>query len=271
MKTLTAVLLTECRVVPVAGDHAPDARDRNSRRAAVAVRFRSVRLLASVVLLLSALAAHAQLVQIFPTNHTLTILAQNNLGRTWADWQDSAQDRITLSNRVLTFVHTVFFDRTMFAGSRGGGPKMLEDTYRFSQLGSAAYLPIGGEEIIFYAPRANGNGWIAATNPVAAVDMVPRVFWLPSFVGTVTIGDRLSHTVTTGSPLVCFGRNIGAGPVLLRVNCASVGARFTFLNRFEQGERKMFTLGITQARAALGENLHWFSVDFENGIEGQEL
>lgn len=213
----------------------------------------------------------AQFIALTPTNYSLTILIQNNVGRIWSDWQTSASDDIVVGARILTYKHTAYFDRTMFAGSRVGGPKMLEDTYRYRQVGAASYKAIGGEQIVFFAPRANGNGWIAGTNIVLAADMETWVYWLPSFVGTVTTGDRYSHTVTTGSSLQMWGRNIGSGPYMLRVPCTGLGGiGFSFFYPFAKGERKLLTLGVNQVQGIFAQqqifnaSVHWFMFSLDN-------
>jgi len=201
-------------------------------------------------------SAAAQIVPLTPTNYSITIVNQNNTGRWRQSWENNSQDTISLGKRTLMFTHTVYFD-SAFSGTKFGGPKLLEDRYTYRQIGGAAYVPIGGELITFFAPRSKG-GWIAATNLVPASAMVP-VFWVPSFIGSVTTGDDYAHTTTTGSALECSGRNLANLPYLVRIRCAGGGNAFDLLYRFERNEYKPIKVH--------NDECPWFVFDLDNNDE----
>lgn len=204
------------------------------------------------------MCATGQVVQLVPTSYALCIRQQNNVGKLWPSWRDETRDCVTLSNRVLTFTHTVFYD-VPYMGTKWGGPKLLEDSYRYRQIGGASYVPLGGEEITFFAPRIAG-GWIAQTNPVPAVAMTP-IFWLPGLVGEFETGDKFRRTVTTGSALVMNGRNLQGSPYLLRVPCEP---DFCFAFAFKANERKAITLSMDTVSWFSNGDLQGFVFDLEN-------
>lgn len=190
--------------------------------------------------LLSAATVNAQVISLTPSNYFLRIVTQNNVGRFRDRFQDSTEHTIALTNRTLTFTHRVGFAGVPIYGIPQGGPNSLEDRYTWRQIGAASYLPVGGEEITFFVAKVTG-GWIARTNIVLEADMTP-IFFLPAFVGTLTTGDRLNRTVTTGSPLVMSARNLWTTPYLLQVNCGGSGEEFALFWRFEGNERRQITL-----------------------------
>lgn len=190
--------------------------------------------------LLSAATVNAQVIQLVPTNYTLEIRCQSNVGKWRPSWADSTFDLIVLSNRVLTFTHFVSFAGVPSYGTSGGGPFGLEDRYRYRQIGAASYLPMGGEHVTLFTRKKDGS-WIAGTNLVLEADMHP-LFFLPAFVGECTTGDRFTRTVTTGSPLILSARNLAGTAYLLQINCSGDGEEFLYQMRFEQGERKQITL-----------------------------
>ena len=204
---------------------------------------------------MSVVAATAQVVPLTPTNYITTIVSQNNSGRWFQSWTDNSSDKIVLGQRTLTFIHTVYFDAA-FSGTKFGGPKLLEDRYTYRQIGGAAYVPIVGECITFFAPRSKG-GWITSTNVIEAAAMMP-IFWVPSFVGTVTTGDDYFRTTTTGSILECAGRNLANMPYLVRVRCAGSGSNFDLLYRFERNEYKPIRIGA---------DYPWFVFDLDSNDE----
>lgn len=202
--------------------------------------------------LLSAATVNAQVISLVPTSFSLTISAQNNLGRLRPLWQESALDTVVLSNRVLTFTHSVSFRGVPMYGA--GGPFGLLDSYSYRQVGAATYYPIGGECVTLFVRKLSG-GWIAQTNYVLQADMAP-LFFLPAFVGTHTTGDRLNRTVTTGAPLVMSARNLAGSAWLLQLNCSGGGEEVSLLWRFEQGERKQITVAPTG-------DVEWFYFDLD--------
>lgn len=212
----------------------------------------------TILALLLPMCAGAQTITLIPTNYSLCIRVQNNVGKYWPSWRDETRDCVTLSNRVLTFQHTVYFEGVSSWGSKWGGPKLLEDTYRYRQIGGASYLPIGGEQITFFAPRI-GGGWVAQTNLVVAGQMQP-VFWLPGLVGQFEEGDKYRRTMTSGSAVVLAGRNLQNAPYLLRVPCEP-GFEFAF--RFEANERKQVTLGMDAANWIWNGELQGFTFDLD--------
>lgn len=210
---------------------------------------------------LCAVAAHAQIVELVPTNYALTIRSQNNTGKYWSSWHDETITTITLSNRIKTVTHTVLFEAVPYYGTKWGGPKVMEDTYWHQQIGAASYIPIGGEKVTFFAQRTNGT-WIASTNHVPANAMAAE-FWLPLLGGTVTIGDKYHRTITTGSTLECFGRNLSGTPQLIRIKCSAEGIPFDYLYRFEGNQRKLFTLGLQDVNTLFNSSLDAFIFDLE--------
>lgn len=209
-------------------------------------------------LLLLPLCATGQVVQLMPVSYSLCIRQQNNVGKLRAHFVDDVVNKVNLTNRVLTFTHTVYFD-VPYLGTKFGGPKLLEDTFRYRQIGGASYVPIGGEEITFFAPRV-GGGWIAQTNLVPAVAMAP-IFWLPGLVGEFEEGDKYRRTVTTGSSLVLNGRNLQNAPYLLRVPCEP---DFCFAFRFAANERKPITLSMDTVSWFSNGDLQGFTVNLED-------
>lgn len=210
---------------------------------------------------LCAATVQAQMVEIVPTNYVMTIRSQNNAGKLWSSWHDEKITTITLSNRIKTVTHAVLFEAVSFYGSRWGGPRVLEDTYWHQQIGAASYWPLGGEHVTCFAQRKDGT-WIASTNNVPASAMQPE-FWLPLLVGTLTTGDSYHRTITTGSTLECFGRNLSGTPQLIRIKCASEGVPFDFIYRFEGNQRKMFTLGLKDVNKFFNSSLDYFIFDLE--------
>lgn len=208
--------------------------------------------------LLFAATVNAQVISLVPTSYVLTVRVENNF-RHWRDnWQGSSENKFTITNRTLIRSHVVSFRGVPSYGTSGGGPNRLEDRYSYRQVGAATYWPIGGEEITFFTQRKDGS-WIASTNLVIEADMGGPIFFLPAFVGTLTTGDRLTRTVTTGSPLVMSGRNLLGQAYLLQIPCAGDGVTFDYFERFEAGQRKLVTLGTDN-----GSGARWFAVDLEN-------
>lgn len=195
--------------------------------------------LLAIALLCAASAQGQSLISLCPTQQVVSFRTEANTGTWFPKWQDSTLTTIVLSNRVLTFTHVLNSKGVSFGGTAFGGPVRLIDIYRFRQIGGATYWPIGGEEITVYVETK--SGWVAGTNLVMASDM-NQIWWLPELVGTVTIGDGLQRTTTTGSPLVLSARNLLGQPYLLQIKCAGGGSEFLFERRFEGGERKQVTL-----------------------------
>lgn len=207
--------------------------------------------------ILCAASAQAQsLISLVPTNYSVSFRTECNTGTWFPSWQETTLHTITLTNRVLTFTHVVHCKGVPVWGTALGGPKKLEDRYWYRQIGGATYWPIGGEEITYYAQTK--AGWIAGTNVVLESDM-REIWWLPEFVGTVTIGDGLQRTTTTGSALILSGRNLLGQPYLLQLPCMGAGGRLDVFWRFEAGERKQITLG------AVGVEFLTFDLDDAGG------
>lgn len=206
--------------------------------------------------LLCAATVNAQVVSLFVTNYSLTIRGQNNLGKWRPSWQDSAVDSLVITNQMLTLTHTVSFAGTPSYGTAGGGPNRLEDRYVYRQTGSVSFWPVGGEEITIFVAKPK---LIAQTNIVLEADMMPVVF-IPAFVGELATGDAYARTITTGSPLVMGGRNLAGTPWLFSLPCSGDGEDFSFLMRFERGERKKIVLSPHSEI-----DWFWFSLDEAGG------
>lgn len=213
------------------------------------------------ICVICAATVQAQMVEIVPTNYVMTIRSQNNTGKFFASWHDEKITTVSLSNRIKTVTHTVLFEAVPSYGSRWGGPKAIEDTYWHQQIGAATYIPLGGQNVTYFVQRKDGT-WISNTNHVPASAMQSEV-WLPLLVGTVTTGDKYMRTITTGSTLECFGRNLSGTPQLIRIKCSSENIPFDYIYRFEGNQRKLFTLGLHDVNTFFNSSLDYFIFDVE--------
>ena len=215
--------------------------------------------------LLFAPAAFAQVVQLTPTNYSMTVSVQNNLGKLASSWIAESEDRVDLGARILVVTHTAYF-RGAYSGAAGG--RQLIDRSTYYQIGGTIYRPVGAESIRLFAQKATG-GWVGSTNFIPAAEMA-TVSWNPTVVGTITIGDRYHRIVTTASPLVLNGRNIANRPYVVRFRCASGGQGFTYDFRFDANQRREITLSVTGANSFLSDPINnYFECDMDNAIEEQ--
>ncbi len=214
-------------------------------------------------------SAHAQYIQVMPTNYTITTRSEINIGLFRQRWVLESEQTKTLSTGILEVVNKTWFHPSYgvaFLGSKSIAPPLLEDRASYFYTGGEYHRPLGGEHIR-YAPAK--FGWQSATNPIYATNM-EAYFFVPTLVGTIEEGNQNWRIQTVAPVLECHARNMGNDSRRLAFRCANWPIAFDYQFDFSPFTVKIVALGVGEANrrgSLVGQSpLRWFMVDWQATI-----